>query len=241
MEQLKVTQAQLDDLLELNALDQSIATTKSQLNQLAANPDFAQLQQELSQASSAFLEASKVVEVVSLELERNNADLLVVEQRIARDQSRLNEAKNSKDVAGLQNELDTLAKRKSQLEDSSIELMEKLVVAEQNSAEASSAREHVRATGQKLSEKLQAEANKLRSGLELATANRSKILGMVSAELQSVFERKKSRGVPIGRLAGPQCGACHMTLSSTQYQELLSHPLDELLECPDCSAILVRS
>lgn len=237
---MKVSRTQLDDLLELGSLDIEAAAKRNQLERVTANPELQHLQQRLVTASSALLDASKVEEAVALELERNSADLQLVEQREKLDRTRLAEAKNAKDAQGLQNELETLAKRREALEDSALELMQAQADAAVKVAEATKVREQIREEGSALSQSVQAEAMKLQSALELCRQDRERLSSRLPADLLALYEKKLVRGTAVGSLHSPQCGACRMTISSSEYAQLQSKPADELIECPECSAILVR-
>lgn len=240
MVQLKVTQQQLDHLLELNAIDQLLVTTKNQLTKLSNSPEAAAFQQKVNLASAKLLDANKVLEVIALELSRNNVDLDLVEQREKRDHERLEQAANPKDAAGLQSELATLAKRRSELEDASLELMEQQLVAQQSVSVASAEAEEVRRERDEFQQKADAEAIKLQSAISLTQQDRTRVVSLLSAELVDLYAKKRDRGSAVGFLVSPECGACHMTISSSEYSKLLSQDSAEMIFCPECSAILVR-
>ncbi|MFM6980651.1 MAG: zinc ribbon domain-containing protein [Micrococcales bacterium] len=237
---MNVTSAQLDSLLELNNIDLQLVTAQKQLLQLSSDSQSQQLQSELTAASAALLDASKSIEAIQLELKRNNDDLALVEQREEKDQSRLLEAKNQKDISGLQNELATLAKRRSDLEDTSLELMDSLSQAEELESKAKSVRSEVQEKLSKQSNATQTEVVKLQSSIALQQQERSRVTGLLSATLIDLYEHKRSRGTAVGLLVGPSCGACRMSISASEYSKLIAKPLDELITCPECSAILVR-
>lgn len=238
---MKVTRAQLDDLLELSSIDIDAAAKRNQLERVSNNADLQSLQQRLIAASTQLLDASKAEEAVALDLQRNNADLDVVEQREAKDRARLAEAKNAKDAQGLQSELETLAKRRIALEDASLELMQLQADAQVRVAEAEKEREQVRAEGAALTQAVQADVMKLQSALELSRLDRERLVSRLPQDLLAIYERKLAKTTPVGRLVSAECGACRMSISSSEYSQLQSKPIDELIECPECSAILVRS
>jgi predicted nucleic acid-binding Zn-ribbon protein len=81
---------------------------------------------------------------------------------------------------------------------------------------------------------------KLRSGLDLLSNDRAQQAARLSTELMELYEKKASRGVPVGRLVGRDCGACHISLGATALNDVQSLPRDQIATCPECQAILIR-
>ena len=63
------------------------------------------------------------------ELDRLESDVALVDARTARDTERLAATSNAKEAQGLEHELASLAKRKSDLEDAELQIMERLEIA----------------------------------------------------------------------------------------------------------------
>lgn len=238
---MKVTQKQLEDLFDLNVIDQATVAKQTQLLAVRSNVKLETLQKQVLELGQRFLEANKKTEAIDLELDRNNADLKLVEQRKKLDETRLVEAKNTKDVAGLQGELATLARRQNELEETSLELMEQQQQAQIEANELQKQREQVRLELLQLEAEIDSEIKKLQSAIALLAEDRKRTEALLPAELIERYQRKLTKSIPVGRLNGPQCGACQMTIASAEYSSLIAKPLDELIECPECSAILVRA
>jgi predicted nucleic acid-binding Zn-ribbon protein len=136
--------------------------------------------------------------------------------------------------------LETLKKRKSELEDLELAILER-------KDEVEATYKTVLTDKQAIDEELaakesanEAEIMKLRSGLDLSTAQRSQQASRIDAELIALYEKKSSRGLAVGRLLGRECGACRMTIGATALAEINAMPRDEIATCPDCQAILIR-
>ena len=71
-------------------------------------------------------------------------------------------------------------------------------------------------------------------------ANASAKPSFISSELIELYDKKASRGVPVARLLGRECGACRISLGATAFNEVESLARDEIATCPECQAILVR-
>ena len=61
------------------------------------------------------------------------------------------------------------------------------------------------------------------------------------ADLLAAYERIAARGVGAGLLRRRACEACHMVLSGTDLQTLRQAADDDVVFCPECGAILVRT
>ena len=60
-------------------------------------------------------------------------------------------------------------------------------------------------------------------------------------ELLALYEKLAVRGIGAGLLRRRTCEGCHMVLSGTDLQTLRQVADDDVVMCPECGAILVRS
>lgn len=237
---MKASPSQLADLLSLNNLDLEITRSRVALAGLTNGEAFAELREAQRAAASSLIESRNQLDSVELEFKRAEADLTLVEQRIAKDNERLNQTSSSKDAQGIQAELETLKKRKSELEDLELAVLERKEDCEAAYATILSDKQ---AIDQELSAKEltnEAEIMKQRSGLDLIAQQRAQQAALISAELMAFYDKKTSRGIAVGRLLNRECGACHMSIGATALAEITALPQDEIATCPDCQAILVR-
>lgn len=237
---MKISQNQLQDLLELVAVDQLLERSRIQLADLNRVPELEALEAKLLEASAAYLTAHKGQEQLEAELKRLDADLEVVLARIKRDEAALNASTNAKDASGLEHEMQTLARRKGELEDQELEIMEQISAAKEGADQAKSVREGVESQVREKRAEVQAAAAKLASGLELQANDRAGLAGRIPHELLELYAAKSRRGVPVARLINRECGACNMSLTAAASGELAAKAADELVTCPECGAILVR-
>ena len=237
---MKATETQQADLLSLANLDLQIARSKAAIKNLSTGAQFAELREAQRGLAAKLIDARNALDTVELELKRSETDLKLVEDRIAKDQVRLNSTNNPKDAQGIQSELESLARRKSDLED-----IELAILDQQESAKAVFATVAVdkAAVDDELSkgeDSNEAEIMKLRSGLDLLTNDRAQQAARISSDLIELYDKKASRGVPVARLLGRECGACRISLGATAFNEVESLARDEIATCPECQAILVR-
>lgn len=237
---MKATEAQQADLLSLATLDAEISRTKAAIGALVSESAFSALRAEQRDFAAALITSRNELDTVELEISRAEADLHLVEQRIKRDDERLNQTQSSKDAQGIQSELTTLAKRKSDLEDFELEVLERKDAAAAAFAAVLEQKTELETRLAKLEADNEAAIMKLRSGLDLTAQARAKQATNIPADLLELFEKKATRGVPAGKLTGRECGACRITLGATAYNEIANLARDEIATCPDCQAILVR-
>jgi predicted nucleic acid-binding Zn-ribbon protein len=237
---MKATEAQQADLLSLANLDQEISRSKAAIKNLSSETQFADLRAVQRDLAAKLISARNALDTVELELKRSETDLDLVEQRIAKDVARLNTTNNAKDAQGIQSELESLKRRKSDLEDIELAILEQKEEASAAYATVSSDKSSVDEELSASEARNEAEIMKLRSGLDLLSNDRAQQAARVSADLLELYDKKASRGVPVARLDGRECGGCRIGLGATALNEVQSLPRDEIATCPECQAILIR-
>jgi predicted nucleic acid-binding Zn-ribbon protein len=228
-------------LLELVQLDLDLVKNASDRAKLLAASDIQVASEKALALSDQLIDSRNKVGDLELELKRSENDLELVENRIAKDNQRLSTTSSSKDAQGIEHELTTLAKRKSELEDAELGIMEELdkVRAELGAAEA--AKSGAEAGLGALREALASNTSALDSTRAELTAKRVALVGQIDPELAVAYQKKADRAVAVGRLSGRECGACRISITATNLEEIVALPADEIAECPNCQAYLVRS
>jgi predicted nucleic acid-binding Zn-ribbon protein len=191
--------------------------------------------------SDQLIDARNKVGDLELELKRSENDLELVETRIAKDKQRLTTTSSPKDAQGIEHELTSLTKRKSELEDLELAVMEELEKVRSELDAVSSNKQLAEAELSGLREKLASNLTELDSERARLVASREKLIATLDPELAVVYQRKADRGSSVGRLIGRECGACRLSITATNLDEILALAPDEIAECPNCQALLVRS
>ena len=178
---------------------------------------------------------------LTAEIARLESDVKVVDARIARDTERLSASSNPKQAQGFESELTALARRKSDLEDLEIALMERLESADAAVAEQEALIAETNARGAELSAEAKRVVAEATERLEGARRDREAVAGSVPADLVALYERLAARGNGAGLLRGGACEACRMVLPPSDLANLRRAQTDEVVFCPECGAILVRT
>ena len=237
---MKANQTQQDALLALAALDLEISRTRREISALQ-NPDrhTEQVQQQRALAS-ALIDARNETDRLELEMKRANQDLDLVEQRIAKDEAALAASSSSKDAVGLEHELVTLARRKGELEEATLAIMEQLEIAKDSYEQILENKRELDAEIQRLAEADEQALIKLKSGLQLHDTKRGQLQQQVGDEIFAAYQKRASRGIAAGKLENRTCSACQFSLDAIAFDKISNLANDELANCPDCDALLVR-
>ena len=237
---MKATETQQADLLSLANLDLEITRSRSAIKNLSSGAQFSELREAQRQLATKLIDARNALDTVELELKRAETDLQLVEQRIAKDEQRLNSTNNAKDAQGIQSEIESLKRRKSDLEDIELAILEEHEAAKAVYATVSVDKAAVDDELSAAETANESELMKLRSGLDLLTNDRAQQAARINAELIELYDKKAARGMPVARLLGRECGACRISLGAAAFNEVESLPRDEIATCPECQAILIR-
>jgi hypothetical protein len=237
---MKANSQQQDTLLDLSRIDLQLRRNQKQINEINEAVAVQAARQQLLVNSEALLSVRNRLDELALELGRADVDLKLVEGRIERDQARLQQSSNQKDIQGIQSELQSLQKRKGELEEAELVLLERQEVLNAELAEVQALRDSLQKDLAVLEDQQTAGLAKLNSGQQLLREDRARGLGQLSSELAELYEKLFAKGIGVGKLDGLICDACGMTLSGDSLDSVNNTPMDELAHCGECGAILVR-
>jgi len=227
-------------LLELVQFDLDLVKNATDRAKLLAASDIQIASEKALTLSDQLIDARNKVGDLELELKRSENDLELVENRIAKDNQRLSTTSSSKDAQGIEHELTALAKRKSELEDAELGIMEELDKVRAELVAAESAKSLAESELSALRAALDSTTSTLEAQRADLTAKRVALVGLIDPELAVAYQRKADRAVAVGRLTGRECGACRISITATNLEEIVALPADEISECPNCQAYLVR-
>jgi predicted nucleic acid-binding Zn-ribbon protein len=175
------------------------------------------------------------------DLARIESDVAMVDARRARDAERLASTSNMKEAQGLESELGSLARRKSDLEDAELEVMERLEEADAAVAEQESVIADTNAQGSLLSAEAKRVVAEATAAFEAATRDRAAVSGSIAPELLAYYDRVAARSSGAALLRRGTCEGCRMVLAGTDLQAVRLAAEDLVVTCPECGCILVRT
>jgi predicted nucleic acid-binding Zn-ribbon protein len=239
---LKASPNDQSHLLELQAIDIRLRQLDHKAKTVPELAAIAGLSSEAAERRRELASVSGATEDARLELKRIESDVAVVEARITRDTDRLQASSSVKDVAGLESELAGLRKRQLDLEEIELGVMERLEGLEQNVSIAQSELAELQDKIGATEAERDAALGVLASERTHAAANRTTIANGLPAELLALYERQRERyGAGASLLRGGVSTASGVKLNENDMAAIRSAAADDVILCPDSSAILVRT
>ena len=231
-------QRRLIEVAELDARIRQADHARRNPPQAARVQELLARRQELSQELTVRLGAR---DDLRTELSRIESDVAVVDARSARDAERLASSSNSKEAQGLESEIASLARRKSDLEDGELEVMERLEQADAAVVEQESLIDRTNEEGSQLSAGAKRHVAEATAVVDAATRDRAAIAGGVPADLLALYDRLAVRSAGAALLRRRTCEGCNMVLSGTDLNVIRQAAEDAVVTCPECGCVLVRA
>lgn len=232
-------------LLDLQAVDLDIDRNRHRLVRLPERDRVTALAAKLAELNDERVILDTEITDLRREVARADADVSSVRARSDRDRALLEAGGGaaSKHLADLEHELQTLARRQAELEDAELELMESLEGAE---ARLTGIQEQLAHTDAELQQATAAQDDALaviEAEHRELLASRGELADQIPADLLALYDRIRSDGTPVAAavVRGGRCEACQMQLSSVDMSEMRSLPADEVMRCPECRSIVVRT
>lgn len=240
---MKASPAQQKELLRLQALDTRLQQVEHQAKALPQHAELAALGTTADQTRATLAARTGELEDVRIELGRIESDVDVVEKRIARDTDRIEHTSSVKDVQALETELAALKKRHTDLEEIELAVMERLEEREAAVAEVEAARDAIAAQVAEVERAKDSRLIELKRELGELARDRETIAGTLTEDLRALYEKRRvvGRGNAAALLRARTCSGCTMTLTGSDLESVRSAAADEVVFCPDCGAILVRT
>jgi hypothetical protein len=229
-------------LLELQALDAKIKQLNHRAKGLREDPRLSDLRAGLAVAQSDLVLRSTEVADTQRELTRSETDVEQVASRIARDEAKLNSGTGlSKDLVALQHDLASLAKRRSDLEDIELEIMERLEAATGRQAKQQGVVDDILGSLAGIRDELDAQLAEVAAELEGVLKDRQTLAQSFDEGLLAIYERTLSkRGIGAARLFHGTSEGSGMQLSPGDLADIRKAGADDIVFCPDSGCILVR-
>lgn len=185
------------------------------------------------------------VEVSDLEAEQRKADADVdlVRQRSEKDRTLLDTINDAKQLSNLQHELESLARRQSELEDVELEVMERLEEAQKAHVALRAQRETLDAD---LAEARTARDNALADLADdekVALTARAAAAEGIPDDVMKLYDKLRADhgGIGAAALHRGRCEGCRIELTPVDIDRIRQAPPAEVIRCEECRRILVRT
>ena len=231
-------------LLDLQAQDAILAQLQHRKKTLPEIARITELQARFKELDGQRIEHDTAVSDLTREQKKADLEVEQVKARRTRDEERLSSGavSNPKDLASLQHELVALERRISTLEDGELEIMERI---EEAQARLTNVQGDLDALKTELEQKIQSRDTAIAqfdSQAAEAQAERETTAAVVPSDLVTLYDKLRGQyGVGAAALRARRCEGCRLEINGADLRELKASPEDEVLRCPECSRILVRT
>jgi len=235
-----------DCLLELQRLDSHADQLRARRAEL---PERAALRECDEQAAGLEADRSRVEAgrlVLAAEERRLESEVAEVGGRAQEVESKLysGNVKAVSELEGLQLELDSFRRRKGELEEEELAMMEQVETAAGELQELAERRAALDARVTELSAELGAAEAAIDAELEELVAARASLVPKLPAEVLDTYTKLRALerlgGQVLARFEGGRCIGCRVTLPINDATRIKRAPHDVFVQCPRCNRLLVR-
>lgn len=233
------TMSQVDLLYRLQQIDDEIRSAKNRLAEVIRSqretPELLAARQRAEAAAGELHEYRTTQTDLNLELKSLNSKALSSERRLYSGT-----VKNPKELEDLQHESESLAKRRTVLEDELLEAMIMVEDAQEEDEAAQASLQEIEAMWRQDQEDFKQEQTELIARINELTALRKKQIGLISSESLQSYENAQRRAgaTAVVLMKNNRCRGCLVTVPAN-----LVKAVDEgkLVHCDSCSRILCPS
>lgn len=232
-----------DALLEIQSHDTRLDQLRHQLETLPERKERDALLTKLADLQARLIEQTDVRSTLARDQKRLDDEIETVGARRTHEEKTLygGTITNARALQDLQEEIDSLGRRVSVLEDQVLAIMER---AEPIDAEITGLETSLAAAQADLETAEQAlTVAEAELAVQVATESdaRDALAPSIDAGLLSEYEkiRKSSGGIGVARLVGTQCGGCHLGQSAVEVARIRRLGPGEITHCEECGRLLV--
>jgi uncharacterized protein len=231
-------------LLDVAECDARIDQLRHQLATMPEGAEIAALATSRTEIANQTRDAQIIVDDLSIEQSKADSDVEQVKTRRERDRARIDAGliTNPKDLERMQHELVSLERRITSLEDSELEIMEKL---EEKQSEIRSLNKQLSAADDRLAAVTlaqQKKASEIDGALRSTMTQRGEAVTGLPEALMALYERIRAQsGVGAAPLRARQCNGCQMAINASDLAVIAKAASDEVIRCEECTRILVRT
>lgn len=241
---MKASREAQEYLLRLQDIDLSLDQLDYRLANLPEHRALADLAGKIQATERDAVRWATRVADLQRQVHRVEGDVEQVRARLERDRALLDSGaiSSGKQLSDLGHEVESLARRISDLEDAELEVMEELEDATTQATAASDELAALRADHTAAAAALADQAAQIEAAATAARADRASVAARIPADLAALYTklREQNAGVGAARLRHGRCEGCRLQLPPTEYARLTAAPIDEVQRCDECRRILVR-
>ena len=229
-------------LYELQKVDTAIEQAKVALEKLPERTHHAQAQSDLAHVRSTRDNLRREQSTMETELAVIEKKSVEIDAHRAKLERQMKTIIAPREAEALQNEMQTLAAERNELDDRGLLLLES----------SASADEDVRKLVDTESRAVEVEATTAHALTQAAAAKSDEITVLLVRRAEVVLPiaepdiatydrlRASYKGIAVAVIQHGVCGGCHMDISVSELDIIKRLPVDQVAECPNCNRLLVR-
>ncbi|EOM76060.1 hypothetical protein DW322_16170 [Rhodococcus rhodnii] len=230
-------------LLEVAGVDAELARLAHRRGHLPEQAEVDRLEAERVSRKDAAVAVEIAIDDLDRDIRKLEGEVDAVRKRGDRDRSLLQGGSvGAKQLTELEHELGSLERRQGLLEGELLEVMERREATQADHSHAGaqlSKAEDELIDAQRRRDDALADVD---SAIQARTGNRDELVAGLPDDLLAVYEKQRaSRGIGAALLQARRCGACRIELDRGEIARISATPADEVVRCPECGAILVRT
>ena len=232
-------------LLDLQDLDSRAGQLRHQRRSLPEHALLVELSATRGRLDGQVQDARIIVDDLTAEQAKVDADVEQVKARRVRDQQRLDQGlvSNPKDIQRMQQEMVSLERRIGSLEDDEIEVMERLEEAQVALDKLAGELTDTDAQIAETTTARDAQLAAIDGSLGELDAQRGPLVAELPSDLLALYDRLRESkgGVGAALLRAGSCGGCMLDLDHAELATIRAAADDDVIRCEECSRILVRT
>ena len=230
-------------LLALQGVDTAILQLEFRRANLPEQKALDENAETLAKVSTEYAAAKDKLERLSEQQRKHEGEISVVDSRRKSEEGRMYSGliRSEKELEALRQEIGSLRGRKSDLEESLLEIMEQ--VEDLESLVSTLKARHVELTNSvaELTTARDTAATDIDAELLDRREERTKAAGDIPAEVLEYYDdlRARKEGLAVAELQGRTCAGCRLELTQIELEDARRDAQDSLARCEQCGRILV--
>jgi len=228
---------EIEKLVRLQEIDSEIFACAEVIERFPSRKS--QMEKSIENASQDIAFIKKEQKKIQVEKKERDLELESIEDEIKKLQKRLDDVKTNKEYTAILSEIESLKKKKGEIEDVILVLMEKEDEINKKLAEFSKKEEETKKEiGDRIAEETK-KVEEIKKRLEEKKAEREQMVSQIRKDVYDIYEKiraGKKDGVAICKLEGQSCTGCSMFVPVYIAEKVKAKK--ELVHCENCSRIL---
>ena len=231
--------------MDVQELDARLDLLRHRLASLPEAKELAAALDERRDLHDRARDAHILVDDLTREQRKAESDVEQVRSRRRRNQDRMDQGlvTSPKDLSRMQEELISLERRISDLEDTELEVMERLEAAQNELTGLEAALGEKDRRVEQLTGRRDGRVTDIDAELAGLEQQRKQAADGLPEGLMTLYGRLREQkgGVGAAALRARRCTGCNMDLTAADLGAIAKAPTDEVLRCEECDRILVRT